>query len=71
MEILEIAKNGAKKTEIMYKANLSFSQVKRYLNALKKAGLITEKSRIWQTSEKGLHVIDACDICHSLMEEVM
>jgi len=70
MEILKIAKNGAKKTEIMYKANLSFFQVEQYLNALKKADFITEKSGIWKTSKEGLYVIDACKICHSLIEKV-
>jgi predicted transcriptional regulator len=32
--ILEIAKDGAKKTRIMYLANLSFDQLKKYLNFL-------------------------------------
>ena len=71
IEILQNAKGGAKKTNIMYKVNLSFIQLELYLDNLAKAGLISEKSGIWKTTEKGLHVIDACNICHSLMEEVM
>lgn len=70
MEILKSAKNGAKKTSIMYKANLSFTQLELYLNALKKAGFITEETGIWKTTEKGLHVIEACKICHLLMKKV-
>ena len=70
VEILKSALNGAKKTHIMLKARLSFPQVERYLNALKKADFITEESGVWKTTEKGLHVIEACKICHRLMKEV-
>lgn len=71
MQILKTATKGAKKTHIMNKANLSFYQVKRYLSHLKKAGFVTEESGIWKTTRKGFHVIDACKICHGLMEEVI
>lgn len=64
------SENGSKKTNIVYKASLSFSQLERYLNALEKAGLTTENSSIWKTTEKGLNVIDACKICQRLMKEV-
>jgi len=70
MEILKTAKGGEKKTQIMYKARLSFSQLEQYLNALKKSGFITEESGVWRTTEKGLHVIEACKICLRLTEEV-
>jgi len=70
MEVLKAAKNGVKKTHIMYKASLSFDQLKQYLNALKKENLITEESGIWKTTEKGLHVIEACELCQRLLEEV-
>ena len=70
MEILKTAKGGEKKTQIMYKARLSFSQLEQYLGALEKAGFITETSGIWNTTEKGLHVIEACEICLRLTEEV-
>lgn len=69
LEILRTAKNGAKKSHIMLKARLGPAQLKRYLNALKNAGFITDKSGIWQTTEKGLHIIDACEICCGLIEE--
>jgi len=69
MEILQVAKNGAKKTNIMYKATLSFRQLEKYLNALEKGDFITEESGLWKTTEKGLHVIEACKMCHTLMKE--
>jgi len=69
VEILKIARNGAKKTNIMYKARLSYSQLEKYLNALKEADFITEESGTWKTTEKGFHVIKACEICHRLIKE--
>lgn len=71
MEILKSAIKGTKKTRIMYKARLSFSQLEKYLNPLSTAGFIAEESGIWKTTEKGLHAIEVCRICHRLMEEVM
>jgi predicted transcriptional regulator len=43
MGILKIAKNGERKTRLMERVGLSFSQLKLYLNALKEAGFITEQ----------------------------
>jgi len=70
MEILKIAKSGALKTWIMNKAGLSYAQLEQYLNALREADFITEESGVWKTTEKGLHVIEACKICHRLIKEV-
>lgn len=70
VEVLKITVKGAKKTHIMHKANLSFYQVQRYLNALKKADFLAEDSGIWKTTEKGLHVIEACDICEQLFKDI-
>ena len=41
-DILNIAKQGALKTQIMYKANLSFTQLNNYLTYLIEYNLITE-----------------------------
>lgn len=70
LKILKTAKHGSKKTNIMFKARLSFSQLEKYLYALNEAGFINEKSGVWTTTEKGLHVIEACEICLRLTEEV-
>jgi len=68
IEILQNAIKGEKKTNIMYKVRLSPLQNKQYLNALKKAGFITETNGIWKTTEEGLNVIKACKICHRLLD---
>ena len=67
-EILQHAEDGARKTRIMYRVGLSHRQNEKYLNALKNAGFMTEKNGIWKTTEKGLHVIEACKLCHRLLE---
>ncbi len=69
VDILKAAEEGEKKTNIMFKARLSFPQLKKYLNRLSTSGFITEKSGVWKTTEKGFHVIEACEICRRLMEE--
>jgi len=68
IEILQNAEDGAKKTHIMYKVGLTHSQIEQYLNALKKASFVTEKNGIWKTTKEGLHVIEACKICHHLLD---
>ena len=56
-QILDITKSGCLKTQIMYRANLSFAQLNEYLSFLTKIRLITiqnENNRtIYKTSTKG------------------
>lgn len=70
MKILTVAKYGEKKTRILQKARLSFYQLEEYLNALNHAGFITEESGILRTTEKGHHVIEACEVCLRFTEEI-
>ncbi len=53
--ILEIAQGGAIKTRIMYKAFLSFPQLKEYLELLLDGGLLeyNEEEKEYYTTEKG------------------
>ena len=61
-EILEIAKDGTLKTQIMYRANLSFSQLNEYLNLLVKLNLLESKQIngrvIYRTTDKGFKYLD-------------
>ena len=41
-EILDLSKNGAKKTEILYQNNMSFSQLQDYLSYLIEKDIIEE-----------------------------
>ncbi len=57
-EILEIAKEGTLKTQIMYKANLSFAQLNEYLMFMLKINLLQKLSskgkEVYVATEKGL-----------------
>jgi predicted transcriptional regulator len=61
-EILEIAKDGTLKTQIMYRANLSFTQLNDYLDFMLKNGLLDMLSRndkdVYVASEKGMSFLE-------------
>jgi predicted transcriptional regulator len=60
-EILEVAREGTLKTQIMYRANLSFAQLNEYLNLLLDLRLleVTEAvdKTIYKTTGKGLRFL--------------
>ncbi|WMW22677.1 winged helix-turn-helix domain-containing protein [Methanolobus mangrovi] len=53
VEILRAALEGAKKTHIVYRANLNFEVVNRYLSLLKEKGLIEQRDNLYITTDKG------------------
>ncbi|MDW0167588.1 MAG: winged helix-turn-helix domain-containing protein [Nitrososphaeraceae archaeon] len=57
--ILEAAKGGATKTRIMYKAFLSYAQLREYLSVLIENNLLEylEGSQNYKTTEKGLNFL--------------
>lgn len=56
-EILDIAKDGLLKTQIMYRANLSFAQLNEYLDFLTGMNLLgmekENRKKLYRTTEKG------------------
>jgi len=60
-EILGIAKNGSLKTQIMYKANLSFAQLNEYLSFLldtKLIASITQNGKtFYKVTSKGMRYL--------------
>jgi len=53
--ILELATTPQKKTHLMYKANLSYRQLRVYVDFLKSIGLLQNRSNgMYRTTEKGL-----------------
>ena len=57
--ILEAANGGATKTRIMYRAFLSYAQLREYLSILIENNLIEylEGSQTYKTTEKGLNLL--------------
>jgi predicted transcriptional regulator len=71
VQILKIALDGSKKSHIVYRANLNFEVVKKYLYHLKESGLINPPSigsRLFQTTPKGEEYIHRYENLHSYMK---
>ena len=60
-DMLLVASNGAKKTQIMYKANLSYRLLTKYLEQVRKAYLISfeRKQRRYVLTDKGQQFLEA------------
>jgi predicted transcriptional regulator len=67
--ILQKAAPGAKKTWLLYGANLSFSQYRRYIKTLVDLGLIAEKNGIYTTTGKGLAFLESFRTLVNLLGE--
>jgi predicted transcriptional regulator len=60
-EILEAANGGTTRTQIMYKAFLSFIQLREFLTVLTERDLLRydRETQTFKTTEKGLRFLDA------------
>jgi len=58
-QVLEAASDGATKTRIMYKAYLSYAQLKEYLSVLVENGLLEyeEGKKTYRTTIKGVRFL--------------
>ncbi|HID25942.1 MAG TPA: DUF4364 domain-containing protein [Thermoplasmata archaeon] len=60
-EILSLATRGAKKTQILYKTNLSYTQLQEYLSFLLNSHSLeieeAGNTRIYRTTSKGLETL--------------
>lgn len=70
--ILESASGGTTKTKIMYKAFLSYAQLKEYLAVLEENGLLAydKGEQIYKTTQKGLHFLDITNSLQGMMEGI-
>ena len=61
--ILQAARTGATKTKVMYKAYLSYTQLKEYLKYLQENNLIKYEggTQLFRITEKGRHFLNAYD----------
>lgn len=58
-DILQVAQPGAKKTQIVYKANLNFMIVKKYLSNLIEKGFIEKFDDLYYTTNKGVYFLES------------
>ena len=69
-DILRISKNGAKKTHLVYKANLNFNIVKKYIEGLLKLGLLNHEPPKYYTTPKGVLYINRYDAFNQIYPRV-
>jgi len=72
-EILETAIDGALKTQLMYRANLSFAQLNEYMSLLLSLKLLeceenTEKT-VYKTTPKGMRYLQSCKEIKDLLKK--
>jgi predicted transcriptional regulator len=66
--ILLISKNGAKKTEIVYKANLNFKNGDVYLKWLIDREMILKEGRIFKITPRGSELLTNLQSTSELMD---
>jgi predicted transcriptional regulator len=74
-DMLVVASTGVRKTKIMYQANLSYSQVKKYLRDLLNQGLLKhDGNSFYLITKKGLEFLELYDnyaeLCMLIKEHV-
>ena len=72
-QILTITKDGSLKTQIMYRANLSFAQLNEYLSFLLETKLLKELKRegktVYETTPKGFRLLEVYEELLSIFAE--
>ena len=66
--ILLICKNGAKKTEIVYKANLAFKNAEVYLNWLIDREMIMKEGKFFKITSKGSELLSNLESASKFMD---
>jgi len=71
--MLKVGQNGAGKTEIMYSANMSYSQIQKYLAFLIRHGFITKlhignPTVTYQVTEQGRSLLKSIDAVLEVLE---
>ena len=72
-DMLKVGESGAGKTKIMYNANLSYSQIQKYLGFLTSQGFIDRiqmgnPSVTYRITESGLKLLDLINNLQEMLE---
>ena len=72
-DMLKVGENGAGKTEIMYSANMSYSQIQKYLAFLIRHGFINRleignPTVTYQVTEQGRSLLKSIDTVLEVLE---
>ena len=74
-DMLRVGENGAGKTEIMYSANMSYSQIQKYLDYLVNQRFVNKVEMdntmvAYQVTDSGFRLLKAIDTLMSMLEPV-
>jgi predicted transcriptional regulator len=72
-DMLRVGEYGAGKTEIMYTANMSYSQIQKYLEYLVNQGFVNKVNMdstvvAYQVTDNGLKLLKAIDTLMAMLE---
>ena len=72
-DILRVGESGAGKTEIMYSANMSYSQIQKYLDYLVNQGFVGKVNMgnsmvAYRVTDKGFKLLQAIDNLMGILE---
>ena len=72
-DMLKVGENGAGKTEIMYSANMSYSQIQKYLGYLIGQGFVNKMkmgnpSVTYQITDSGLRLLELINRLRDMLE---
>jgi len=65
LSTIELA--GMPKTKVMYRASLSYTQLKYYEDFLQSSGLIIITDQLWTVTEKGERYLQACKLADEIL----
>jgi predicted transcriptional regulator len=68
-EILEICRNGANKTRIVYQANLNFRTVNPYLKILIEKNLINTDQGEYRATQAGMNLLESINKVNKMLYE--
>ena len=69
-DILKVANQGAKKTQIVYKANLNFNILKTHMNVLMQRGFIEKTAKHYFTTDRGKDFVNSYQTIKTLTNEI-
>ena len=67
-DILRVALDGARKTKIVYQANLNFGIVKGYLDYLLANRLLSEEAPFFRSTERGVEYLESYEQLRSSIQ---
>jgi len=62
-DILDVAQQGSIKTWIVYRTNLNFNIVRKYIDGLISRGLLEQDGKLFFTTEKGKEYVKTIQAC--------